>query len=179
MRFRCNTEGVIICESPNLIIRNFEPSDLGALVELFGDPEVMRYSTGTKTKDEVEKWMNRQPIEGPAMWAVVENSSGEVIGYAGVIYHSNFEGGPEYEVGFRLAKRFWGHGYGFEAATLVRDWVFAKYDPARVIAMVDPDNHHSIAVLTKMGGVHTSEYLAPEYDHADLVYSMNRPPRNW
>src|SRR4051812_40748374 len=84
------------------------------------------------------------------LWAVVEKSTRDVIGYCGLSRFEDVGGQPETEVGYRLIRSAWGHGYATEAATAVRDYAFDTLSLTRLIAIIDPRNVASIRVAEKI-----------------------------
>lgn len=57
------------------------------------------------------------------------------------------------EVGYVLARRYWGHGLMTEAARVVVDWVISQPEIHRAWATVDLENPASQRVLEKVGMV--------------------------
>lgn len=143
-------------------------------MDVFGDAEVMRFGDGVQTREWVEAWLrtcmeNYQRREfGP--YAVVDQGTGDVIGYCGLFYFPDMHGQPEIELGYRLRRAAWGQGYATEAARLVRDYAFHTLHIKRLIALIDPDNVPSIRVAEKIGMHYESEVMLEGYDHPDHVY---------
>ena len=78
----------MIAETERLSLRRLALADHAALMRFFGDAEVMRFGDGPQSAELVRDWL-RRALEsydrrdyGP--WAVVEKTSGEVIGYCGL-----------------------------------------------------------------------------------------------
>lgn len=143
-------------------------------MDVFGDAEVMRFGDGVQTREWVEAWL-RTCLEnyqrrGFGPYAVVEQSTGDVIGYCGLFYFLDIHGQPEIELGYRLRRAAWGQGYATEAARLVRDYAFHTLHIKRLIALIDPDNVPSIRVAEKIGLHYESEVMLEGYDHPDHVY---------
>ena len=143
-------------------------------MDVFGDAEVMRFGDGVQTREWVEAWL-RTCLEnyqrrGFGPYAVVEQSTGDVIGYCGLFYFLDIHGQPEIELGYRLRRAAWGQGYATEAARLVRDYAFHTLHIKRLIALIDPDNVPSIRVAEKIGMHYESEVMLEGYDHPDHVY---------
>jgi RimJ/RimL family protein N-acetyltransferase len=58
---------------------------------------------------------------------------------------------PCVEIGWRLARSHWGHGYATEAA---RAWLahgFETLGLPEIVAFTDPANHRSLAVMRRLG----------------------------
>ena len=165
----------IILETDRLILREFRPDDGDAMMDVFGDEEVMRFGSGVQSRAWASEWIERRQAtyeraDGVALWAVVEQDADEPIGYCGLTRFPDINGRPEIEVGYRLARIHWGKGYATESAMAVRDYAFDSLRLERLIALIDPDNVRSIRVAEKLGMRHESDVMLPGYSHADRVY---------
>jgi RimJ/RimL family protein N-acetyltransferase len=168
---------MIVAKSERLTLRHFDLSDLAALMRVFGDAEVMRFGNGPQSADWVRGWLRRAlesyDRRGYGPWAVIEQSSGELIGYCGLFYFPDINGRPEIEIGYRLARASWGRGYATEAVIAARDHAFATLGITRLIALIDPANVASIRVVEKAGLRHEANVMLAGYDHPDFVYSID------
>jgi ribosomal-protein-alanine N-acetyltransferase len=144
-----------------LRIRAFEPDDLNALHEVYGDPEVTRwippYPTLEHTRRALDLHVAAARAGRPAFWAVVERSSGDLIGDAGL---APLDGGPDLELGYTLGRRWWGRGYATEAASACVAEAFGPIGAGRVVALIRPENVASIAVAEKLGLAHEGRRTA-------------------
>ncbi len=135
-----------------LRIRAFEPEDLRALHAVYGDPEVTRfippYPTLEHTRRALDLHVQAARDGRPAFWAVIERTSGELIGDAGM---APMEGGDDLELGYTLGRRWWGRGYATEAAGVCLAEAFGPIGVDRVVALIRPGNDASIAVAEKLG----------------------------
>ncbi len=168
-----------ITETERLLIRQFELSDAIPMQGVFCDEDVMQFSSGVKTQDWITKWIkccfeDYNTNLGGGLWAVVEKSSGDVMGYCGLTYFPDIDGQSEIEIGFRLIKRCWGKGYATEAALAVRDVAFNRYEVSRLVGMIDPRNTASIRVAEKLGMVFEKEVMMPNYSHPDKLFVVNK-----
>ncbi len=166
-----------ILQTERLYVRHVHILDHVAMCAIFGDAEVMRFGAGVQTKAWVHDWLAtcldqyyRQWGFGP--YAVVERQSRQVIGYCGLFYFPDINGRPEVEIGYRLARSAWGHGYATEAAQAVRDFAFQTLCLKRLIALIDPHNSASIRVAEKLGMAYESDVVFEGYDHPDHVYAI-------
>jgi RimJ/RimL family protein N-acetyltransferase len=169
-------------QTSRLILRSFELADADALNAVFGDADVMRYGSGVQTPQWVRSWVNRWIDElydefGFGMRAVALRSSQVVIGYCGLSRHAGRCAADETEVGFRLARDFWGQGLATEAAVAVRDEAFGELRLPKLIALVDPQNRTSLRVIEKLGMSYERDVMLDGYDHPDHVYSIQNHGR--
>lgn len=165
---------MIIADTPRLRLRQFTPSDQPALLRVFGDPEVMRFGDGAQPPEYVDGWLtscsHSYERRGYGPWAMVEKGSDEMIGYCGLFYYPDINGRPEVEIGYRLARAWWGRGYATEAVTAARDYAFHTLGLPRLVALIDPTNTSSIRVAEKAGMRHKGEAMLEGYDHPDWVF---------
>ncbi len=157
-----------------LIIRPFTAADFEAIHAVWSDPAVMapipskaydREQSGARLTAK----FSHQAQHGFSKWAVVEKASGTVIGECGVHY---LEGGPDLELGYKLARGSWGQGLAAEAARACLNWALAER-PERVVAIVDPANTRSARVLHKIGMV--PEGTFSRFDHEwDFYIAIRR-----
>jgi RimJ/RimL family protein N-acetyltransferase len=147
---------MVIAEALRLFLRCFHIADLDAMAGLFGDPEVMRFGPGPQSRDWVQRWL-RGCLEdyyqkwGFGLWAVVSKADRRVIGFCGLTRFDDIDGQSEIEIGYRLAREFWGHGLATEAAGAVRDYAFGVLVLPRLVSIIDPRNEASIRVAQKNG----------------------------
>lgn len=169
---------MFIAQTPRLILRRFRADDAAAMQRVFGDAEVMRFGSGAKSPQWVCAWLDEcaQNFErrGYGQFAVVLRDADEVIGFCGLNYYADVDGRAEVEVGYRLARAWWGRGYATEAAAAVRDYAFATLRLPRLIALIDPDNAASIRVAEKIGMWYEKDVMLEAYDHPDRLYAMSR-----
>jgi RimJ/RimL family protein N-acetyltransferase len=138
-----------------LLIRSFDPdADCEAMLDVYGDPEVMRYVPGgarpdvEAVKELLDEYANAQRARGFSSWALVERSSGALIGDVGF---GIFEPTGDVELGYTLARRYWGRGYATEAAAACLAAGQAQLPAERIIAVVDEANELSLRVAERIG----------------------------
>jgi RimJ/RimL family protein N-acetyltransferase len=171
---------MIIVETERLILRYFHAFDGEAMDRVFGDADVMHFGPGVQTQAWVRQWL-RDCLEnyyqklGLGPWAVVEKTRRDVIGYCGLFYYSDILEQPEIEIGYRLARPFWGRGYATEAVVAARDYAFNVLCLPRLIALIDPQNVASMRVAEKAGLRFENEVMLEGYTHPDHVYALANP----
>ncbi|HUO85388.1 MAG TPA: GNAT family N-acetyltransferase, partial [Thermoanaerobaculia bacterium] len=105
-------------ETPRLVIRTWSPEDRPVYAAITSDPVVMRHLSGGRahTEEEIDQFFERQERQlrehGVCMGALVERTSGAVIGIAGI---QPLGTTPDLEIGWILGREFWGRGYATEA----------------------------------------------------------------
>ena len=166
-------------ETERLRIRPYRDKDAAALHEVFGSPEVMRWTPSPPSKDVAETaqrlartmaFTGRQP-PGMGLWALELKSSSDFLGQVGIF---PVEGkGPEVEVAYELAPRVWGNGYATEAARALVDYGFGELDLRRIVALILPNNTRSRNVASKCGM--TLEGPGRFYGLDLVVYARERP----
>jgi RimJ/RimL family protein N-acetyltransferase len=141
-------------ETARLLLRALGPSDLDAYAAMYADAEVMRFLEDGRPLDRAAAWrsmavhLGHWRLRGYGQWALVERTSGELVGRAGLWQP---EGWPGLEVGWLLGRPYWGHGFATEAARAAVAHAFNVVGAERVISLIRPDNHASIRVAERLG----------------------------
>lgn len=143
-----------ILETERLILRTWRYEDADALFEICRDAEVMLHIGDRKPYETVEKakeflnWAIPYQLEnGFCRWAVIEKSSGKIIGSCGFARREI----KEVELGYLFARQSWGKGFATEAAGACLEYGFRNLGFEIVIALTDVDHIKSQRVLEKIG----------------------------
>ncbi len=144
-----------ILETPRLLLRVFEETDLDAFAAIEADPEVMRYFTsGPRSREHAGRgvtWFRELQVKyGYSLWAVVHKADNHFIGFSGLV-PQHIDGNLEVEIGYKLAKAYWNQGLATEAARAVRIWAFQNLDVPHLISIIDLANVASQRVAEKTG----------------------------
>ena len=138
-----------------LTLRKLTEADIPALFQIYGDPEAMRYWSSPPMTDLAEAAdLLQRTQEGYAQgtsWrlGVARRETGDLIGIC-----SLFHWHPEcrrMEIGYILARPYWGSGYMTEALTTLIDFAFSSLGLHRLEADIDPRNGASARVLERLG----------------------------
>jgi len=139
-----------------LLLRRWGDADRGPFAALNADPEVMRYFRGPLDRAASDAFIDRIESSfdelGYGLWAVELRSSGEFIGFTGLArqtFAAHFT--PAVEVGWRLARSAWGHGYASEAARAALDFAFDVAGLEEVVSTTTRTNERSQAVMRRLG----------------------------
>jgi RimJ/RimL family protein N-acetyltransferase len=116
------------------------------------DAEVMRYLGGPADRDEAWRamalFLGHQDLRGYSVSAVVEKSTGRLVGRGGLWRP---QGWPGLEVGWVLERQSWGRGYATELGLASRDFAFNELGAADLCSLIHPANRASIAVAERIG----------------------------
>jgi RimJ/RimL family protein N-acetyltransferase len=170
-----DSEGRMVLTTARLGLREMVPADLDFVAAMLADPEVMRYYPKTYNRAEAQEWLDRQRVryarEGHALWLVSLRATGEPVGQIGLV-RQTVRGLHETEVGYLLARAFWGQGLATEAARGCRDRALQDLGRPRVISLIRPENAPSRRVAERAGMrvVDRTHHWGEEH----LVYAITR-----
>lgn len=144
-----------VIESERLVLREFHLDDAEFILELLNEAAFLRFigDKGVRTLADARDYLLKGPIEsyrrfGFGLYRVSLREDGTPIGMCGLVKR---EGLADVDVGFALQSRHWSRGYAVEAAAAVLDHGKRILNLGRIVAIANPDNQASIAVLEKIG----------------------------
>lgn len=153
-----------------LILRPWRDSDLAPFAALNADPEVMEHFPATLSREESDAVAQRvrdfMADQGFGWWAVEIPGEAPFIGFIGLwrpAFQAHFT--PCVEVGWRLAKAWWGRGYATEGAREALRFGFQDLDLAEIVSFTAVPNGRSQAVMRRLGMSHDP---ADDFDHPKL-----------
>jgi RimJ/RimL family protein N-acetyltransferase len=104
---------------------------------------------------------------GHCPWAVEELSNGAFIGFVGLhAVSAQLPFAPATEVGWRLARPYWGRGYATEAATAAVRFGFGTLDMDKVVSFTSLINLRSRRVMERLGMTHDE---GDNFDHPNIA----------
>ena len=164
-----------ILQTQRLSLREFVPEDVNALAAILSDPETMQHYPMPFDDAAVVDWISRNRTrytgDGYGLWALILNSTGELIGDCGLVRQS-VDGTDEIEIGYHVRRDQWGHGYATEAARACRDYGFANFNVDKLISLIRPENIASRRVAEKNGMTVWKEATRVNLLH--YVYAIKR-----
>ncbi|MEU4405968.1 GNAT family N-acetyltransferase [Streptosporangium sp. NPDC023963] len=176
-------------ETERLIMRRWREDDREPFGALNADPEVMEHFPAPLTRSQSDAMVDRIELafdeHGYGLWALEVRETGRFIGFTGLAWQ-RFEAPftPALEVGWRLARHAWGHGYAVEAAGRAVAEGFAVAGVDEIVSMTTRRNARSRAVMERLGmtrdpscdfdhpAVPSSHPLRPH-----VLYRLRRPWR--
>ena len=150
---------VPVLETDRLILRGHRREDLADSAAMWGDAEVVRFISGKpQTREEV--WAKMLRLVGHwamldcGYWVVTEKATGRFAGEAGFgLFEREIDPpfGDTPEAGWALASWAQGQGYAGEAVRAILAWGDQRFDRARVVCMIAPENGSSLKLAEKVG----------------------------
>ena len=176
-------------ETARLLLRDWREDDWDEFWRLTNTPEVMRWLGGVMDDAGIAKARGRlesyRREYGHTLWLAERKAdgghlAGEMIGFCG-LKRSNQDGGPQgdCEVGWRLRRDAWGHGYAKEAAQASLDIAFERFDAPHVLALTVDGNAASWGLMQRLGMERRADL---DFNNADfdpetgriIVYRIDR-----
>jgi RimJ/RimL family protein N-acetyltransferase len=148
-----------------LILRAWHDADREPHAAMNADPVVMEHFPGTMGRQQSDAMFERVQAHwaelGWGLWAVEVPGEAPFIGFVGIA-RQNAPGHAVVEVGWRLARAFWGRGYATEAAERALEFGFRRLDLDEIVSFTVPQNTRSRAVMERIG-MHRDP--ADDFDH--------------
>ncbi len=142
-------------ETERLVLRPVTYDDVPAIHEYCSDPDVARYTAWRPhesllvTQAYVGAVQDQYRRDEPSPWGVEHREQRSLIGTCGFVART-----PEHhraEIGYTLARSYWGQGLMTEAVHAVIAYAFTNLDVNRIEAICDAENLASARVLEKSG----------------------------
>jgi RimJ/RimL family protein N-acetyltransferase len=141
-----------------LHLRPWSLADTEAALEIFGSRQVSRWLTPALTQIDtcehmqivLESWVAENNEKGRPLgrWAIEHKDTGVLVGAVSLLPLP--PEGIDLEIGWQVAPRHWGQGYGAEAGHGVAHQAFTA-GATEVFAVVRPGNHRGIATARRVG----------------------------
>lgn len=159
----------ITLTTPRLLLRKWSESDRAPFAAMNADPAVMEFFPSVQSREmsdaSINRWLEQFASQGWSNWAVELRATGEFIGFVGLsVPIRRLPFSPCVEIGWRLAKRYWGQGYASEAATAVLDCGFNRLKLEEIVSFTALSNLRSRAVMERIGMYNTHA----DFDHPAL-----------
>lgn len=165
----------VVLETERLLLRPWRVSEAAIQLRLWSerDPRVPPHRRispdGHPTLEDIEEWIRRGDRDlSPGLLAAEQKSSGEVIGYCGLI-PNGYGQAEEPELAFEFLRKVWCQGFATEASWAVLER--AQASGYRCLwATVRDWNTASRRVLAKLGFVETGQVVRDEV-HGDSLFT--------
>jgi len=134
------------------------------------DPQVMEHLPATLNRAQSDRLVGRAhdhfDRHGFGLWPIEAPGIAPFIGYIGLMvprFTAAFT--PCVEVGWRLARPFWGYGFATEGAEAAVRYGFDQGGLEEIVSFTVPANVRSIAVMRRLGMTHDA---GDDFDHPSL-----------
>jgi RimJ/RimL family protein N-acetyltransferase len=154
-----------VIRTERLLLRRWRHADREPFAAMNADPAVVEHLQGPMSRERSDDFIDR--IErhwdehGWGLWAVEVPDVASFIGYVGLWPADYVEPGMV-EVGWRLAREHWGHGYATEAARAALEYGFTDVGLAEIVSFTVPQNERSWRVMERIGLVRDP---SGDFDH--------------
>jgi len=166
--------GRIVRETSRLRLREFTEGDAAFILELVNEPAWLRFigDRNVHSLEDARVYIARGPVasyarHGFGLWAVELRES--PIGMCGLIRRDSL---PHADLGFAFLARHRGHGYAREAAAAAVAVAREAFALPRLLAITDPDNTASRAVLEHVGFTFEREFTWSENGQQQALYTQ-------
>ena len=141
--------------SERLRLRPVTGRDFSAIAAMDSDPSVMRYlclkspvPSYAQALEEVHSILDLRAPSGGGTWAITCRTTQTFFGWVWVVLLGDV---PYIDLGYRLAPKFWGHGYATEAGRQIAHHTFLDLGIPHLTALIHPLNLASARVAEKVG----------------------------
>jgi len=169
-----------------VVLRGWRESDLEPFAALNADPVVMEHFPSTLSRARSDATVRERVLpmfaeRGLGWWAVEVADVAPFVGFVG-LQEPSFEAWftPCVEVGWRLAREHWGHGYATEAARGALAYGFDVLGLPEIVSFTVPANRRSVAVMERLGMRYDGVFDHPRLPKGSplrthVLYRLPRP----
>jgi ribosomal-protein-alanine N-acetyltransferase len=140
-------------ETPRLRLRKPALEDADVIFRQYAqDNEVTKYvswrahGTINDTREFLRSCLTAWKERKSFQWAIVQKTDNQLVGMISARVETH-----KWELGYVLARPYWGRGYMTEVVKGVIEWAFKQPEISRVWAVCDIDNLASARVMEKAG----------------------------
>jgi RimJ/RimL family protein N-acetyltransferase len=148
-----------------LLLRRWRDADREPFAALNADPQVMEHMLGLMSRERSDDFVDRIEAHwdehGWGLWAVEVPGTAPFVGYVG-LWPADYVTPGMVEVGWRLAREHWGHGYATEAAREALRFGFEEVGLEEIVSFTVPQNVRSWRVMERIGLVRDP---SGDFDH--------------
>jgi RimJ/RimL family protein N-acetyltransferase len=146
--------------TPRLLLRRWQREDESAMAGINRDPEVIELLNRPADEEAVQGFFGAMVAHwdqyGYGPWAVESRdgpTAGQFVGFVGFaqLPPQLSAAGTGPELGWRLKRDAWGHGYATEAAAAALHHGIRMLGAGEVISVIHPQNVRSQRVAEKLG----------------------------
>jgi ribosomal-protein-alanine N-acetyltransferase len=142
-------------ETARLVLRALRSDDLDDLYAYASDPQIDRFTPWThylsleEARADLDDFLAEYERDGLGAWGIEHRADRRLIGIA--TFSPPHRHHRRVELGYTIARAYWGQGYATEAVQALLQFGFEQMDLVRIEAVVLPDHAASARVLEKAG----------------------------
>ena len=160
---------IVEFEIDRLLLRQWRRDDFPAFAQLNADRQVMEFFPSCLSSYESDKAAEKCSAiiadQGWGFWALELKENGAFIGFTGLHKPQlDLPFAPCVEVGWRLARQYWGRGYATEAALQALSFGFEILACKEIVSFAVVENMRSRRVMERLGFMNTGE----DFQHPSL-----------
>jgi RimJ/RimL family protein N-acetyltransferase len=150
------------CHTQRLMLRDWRDADRAPFAAMNADPTVMEFFPALLSPSQsdalIERFTSESTQRGFCPWALEEARSGAFVGFVGLhdVPHE-LAFAPSIEVGWRLARAFWGRGYATEAAEAALAFAFETLGVTDIVSFTSTINVRSQRVMQRLSMTRNSK----------------------
>lgn len=161
--------GAAVLRGTRVLLRSWEARDAEPFAALNADPVVMEFFPAMLSRSDSDAMIARVQAaidtRGWGAWCLeIDGTCAGFVGLTPPRFEAHFT--PCIEIGWRLAPRFWGHGYVTEAARLALDFGFRQIGLEEIVSFTTVANARSRRVMERLG---MRRDPADDFDHPSLA----------
>ena len=169
-----------VIETERLLLRPPRADDFDAYADYAADPEGLVFLGGAQSR--AAAWRSFMVYAGAwaasgvsFFWVFERTAAGGEGAFVGRVGPWRPEGWPGCEVGWGVARRFFGRGYAGEAASACMDFAFDRLGWTDVIHSIDPANAASIRLAERLGSRRRADALLPDpFNKTIAIWGQSR-----
>jgi RimJ/RimL family protein N-acetyltransferase len=159
-----------VVRTERLLLRAWRESDQQPFAAMNADPIVMEHFPSMPTRAESDAGIARIEAHfarhGFGLWAVEAPGVADFVGFIGLsvpAFDAPFM--PAVEIGWRLARDYWGRGFATEGARAALQFGFVDAGLSEIVSFTVPANVRSRRVMDRLGMTHDP---ADDFDHPKI-----------
>ena len=150
-----------------LLLRGWRPEDREPFASMNADPFVMEHFPAVLSRAESDAFVDRIEARfdefGYGLWAVEVPGHAAFIGFVGLApVPEDLPFAPAMEVGWRLARQYWGMGYASEGARAALTCGSERFGIPDFVSMTAKTNLRSQRVMRRLG---MTRHARDDFDH--------------
>ncbi|MCP4217414.1 MAG: GNAT family N-acetyltransferase [bacterium] len=165
-----------------LILRRWKKEDTEPYFDICKDPEVMRRIGNGRTRnlaeceDAIKHFEQCWNDHGYGLFAAELKETGNLIGFVGLSIPDFLpEILPSVEIGWRLARNYWGKGLATEGARAALNFGLNDLKLKKIVSVFQIGNDASQRIMEKLGMCFQRKTIDPTCDRPVLVYEIDSP----